>query len=116
MIQSLAQAVRSETGASYIVVIDRHGVRFSHPDPSLIGQKVSEPVVALDGHDHLDVDHGNLGVSARARMPLRAPDGQIIGEVSAGILESAISAQLLDELPTALLYFAIALGSGSSPR
>jgi two-component system CitB family sensor kinase len=111
-IQSLAQQVRHQTGASYIVVIDRHGIRFSHPNPALIGQRVSEPVVALDGHDHLGVDHGNLGISANAKVPLRAPDGRIIGEVSTGIEERAISAQLLHELPTALLYVAIALGIG----
>jgi two-component system CitB family sensor kinase len=111
-IQFLAQEVRHRTHASYIVVINRQGVRFSHPDPSLIGQRVTEPVVALDGHDHLGVDHGNLGISANAKVPLRAPDGHIIGEVSTGIEESAISAQLLHQLPTTLLYLAISLGIG----
>ncbi len=112
LIQSLAQEVRRQTGASYIVVIDRHGIRFSHPDPSLIGKRVSEPVVALDGRSHLSVDHGNLGVSANARAPLRAPDGRPIGEVSAGILEGAISKQYAHEVPQLLLYFAAALGIG----
>jgi two-component system CitB family sensor kinase len=68
LIQSLAEQVRSETTASYIVVIDRQGVRYSHTNPTHIGQRVTEPVVALDGRDHL----GNLGVSANARTPLRA--------------------------------------------
>src|SRR5205807_6408550 len=61
---------------------------------------------------HLGTDHGNLGVSANAKTPLRAPDGAIIGEVSAGILESAVSDQFLQALPTLLLYFACALGIG----
>ena len=113
LIQSLAQEVRRQTHASYIVVINRYGIRFSHPDPALIGRRVSEPVVALDGRDHLGVDHGNLGVSANAKVPLRAPDGQIIGEVSTGIEESKITAQLLHQLPTLLLYLAIALGIGT---
>jgi two-component system CitB family sensor kinase len=111
-IQALAQEVRHQTEASYIVVINRHGVRYSHPDTHLIGKRVTEPLVALDGHDHVGVDHGNLGVSANAKVPLRAPNGQIIGEVSAGIEESRIATQLLDELPTLLLYFAISLGIG----
>ena len=111
-IRTLAEQVRKETGASYIVVIDRHGVRFSHPDAKLIGKRITEPVVALDGHDHVGVDHGNLGISANARVPLRAPNGQIIGEVSAGIEESRVATQLLHELPTLLLYFAISLGIG----
>ncbi len=111
-IQALAQQVRKQTGATYIVVINRDGVRFSHPNPALIGKRVAEPVVALDGRDHLGVDHGNLGISANAKVPLRAPDGQIIGEVSTGILEKRVSSQLLHEFPTLLLYFAISLGIG----
>jgi len=111
-IQALAGQVRAETGATYIVVIDRHGVRYSHPDPALIGQRVSEPVVALDGRNHLGVDPGKLGPSASARTPLRAPGGAIIGEVSAGIKESRVSDEVLHQLPGTLLYFAIALGIG----
>jgi two-component system CitB family sensor kinase len=69
-------------------------------------------VVALDGRDHTGVDHGNLGLSANAKVPLRAPDGSIAGEVSAGILERQVSGQLLHELPSLLLYFACALAIG----
>jgi two-component system CitB family sensor kinase len=93
-------------------VIDRHGVRYSHPNPALIGRRITEPVVALDGRNHLAVDHGNLGLSANAKAPLRAPGGNVIGEVSAGILERRVSDQLLHELPSLLLYFALALGIG----
>ena len=116
LIQSLAQQVRSETGATYVVVIDRNGIRYSHPDPALIGQRITEPVIALDGRDHTGVDHGNLGNSANAKVPIRAPGsasgGPVIGEVSAGILEGQVSDQLLHELPTLLLYFACALAIG----
>jgi two-component system CitB family sensor kinase len=111
-IQALAEQVTRETGASYIVVLDRRGIRYSHPDRRLIGKRVSERVIALDGRNHLGTDHGNLGISANAKTPLRAPDGQIIGEVSSGILEGRISDQLLAELPNLLLYFACALGIG----
>lgn len=111
-IQALAQEITHKTGASYIVVLDRNGVRYSHPDRRLIGKRVSESVVALDGRNHLGTDHGNLGISANARTPLRSPSGTIVGEVSAGILERRISDQLIDELPSMLLYFACALGIG----
>ena len=112
LIQSLAEQVRHATHATYIVVIDRNGVRYSHPNPALIGHRVTEPVIALDGRDHLGVDHGNLGISANAKVPVRAPDGVVIGEVSAGILERQVSDQLLHELPSLLLYFACALAIG----
>jgi two-component system, CitB family, sensor kinase len=115
LIRSLAEQVRRRTGATYIVVIDRNGVRYSHVYPWLIGKRVTEPVVALDGRDHLGVDHGNIGISANAKVPIRAPGGDgapIIGEVSAGILEGQVSDQLLHELPSLLLYFACALAIG----
>jgi two-component system CitB family sensor kinase len=112
LIQSLALQVSRETGAAYVVVLDRQGIRYSHPNPKLIGRRISEPVVALDGRDHLGTDNGNLGISANSRTPVRAPDGTIIGEVSAGILERHVSDQLLSALPRLLLYFAIALGIG----
>lgn len=111
LIRSLSEQVMDDTGASYVVVIDRGGVRYSHPLPWLIGKRVSEPVIALDGRYHLGIDPGNLGASANAKVPLWAPGGgRIVGEVSAGIPERQISDQLLAELPTLLLYFACALG------
>ena len=115
LIQSLAQQVRSETGATYVVVIDRNGIRYSHPNPALIGQRITEPVIALDGRDHTGVDHGNLGISANAKVPIHAPasvGGPVIGEVSTGILEGRVSDQLLHELPSLLLYFAVSLAIG----
>lgn len=111
-IQTLAQQVRRRTRATYVVVINRHGVRYSHPDPKLIGKKVAEPVVSLDGRSYLRIDHGKMGASANARTPLRAPSGRIVGEVSAGIVEGRISDQMLAELPSLLLYFLCALGIG----
>jgi two-component system CitB family sensor kinase len=115
LIQSLAEQVRHVTGATYIVVVTRNGVRYSHPNPALIGQRITEPVIALDGRDHIGVDHGNLGISANARVPIRAPgapSAPVIGEVSAGILEGQVSDQLLHEVPSLLLYFACALAIG----
>jgi two-component system, CitB family, sensor kinase len=111
-IQALAQQVTRETGATYIVVVDRSGVRYSHPNPRLIGQRVLEPVVALDGRNHLGTDPGSLGRSANAKTPLRGPSGAIVGEVSAGILERRVFDQLIGELPNLLLYFACAVGIG----
>ncbi len=68
-VAALAEGLRRATGASYIVVIDRHRVRHSHPDPSLIGRKVAEPLVALDGNGHVGIDSGALGRSANGRAP-----------------------------------------------
>jgi two-component system CitB family sensor kinase len=110
----LAEHLRAAVGASYVVVIDRSGVRHSHPEAALIGQPVTEPVVALDGKDHVGIDHGNLGLSANGKAPLRAPDGRIIGEVSAGILVTKLSATLSSNLVSLVLYAVVAVAVGAA--
>ncbi len=112
-VATMAERLRRLAGASYVVVLDRTGVRHSHPRRDLIGRRIEEPLVALDGRDHLGVDPGNLGPSANARVPLYSPDGRLIGEVSAGILESRVSAALGSSLPTLVLYSAVALLIGT---
>jgi two-component system CitB family sensor kinase len=108
-VQRIAEEVRAATGAAYVVVIDRNGVRHSHPNRALVGQRIEESVVALDGLTHVGIDHGSLGPSANGKAPLRAPDGTIIGEVSVGFLERDVSRQLWDEIPVLLLYTGAAL-------
>src|SRR5690348_9541636 len=36
-IQQTAERIRHATGASYVVVTDGRGIRYSHPNPELIG-------------------------------------------------------------------------------
>ena len=112
-VQHIASRIQHETGASYDVVIDMHGVRHSHPDRRLIGQKVSEPVVAADGRVHTGIDNGSTGRSANGRVPLRGFDGSIVGEVSAGIRESSVSSALWHEVPSYASWFGIALVLGA---
>ncbi|MGO4592656.1 ATP-binding protein [Leifsonia sp. 2TAF2] len=112
-VQSLASQTAARTGADYVVVIDRDRVRHSHPDPSLIGQKVSEPLVAADGRVHLGVDSGATGVNANARVPLFGEGTTVVGEVSVGIRESSVSSELLAELPTYAAWFVLVLAVGA---
>jgi len=112
-VQGLASTTARRTGAAYVVVIDMNRVRHSHPNPALIGKKVSEPVVARDGKVHLGVDSGATGVTANARVPLYSPTGSIAGEVSVGILESSVSSELLEELPSYAVWAALVLVIGA---
>ncbi len=111
--QSLASQTANRTGAAYVVVIDLNRVRHTHPDRSLIGKKVSEPIVARDGKVHLGTDTGATGVNANARVPLFGTGDRVIGEVSVGIREDSVSGELLNELPTYALWFALVLAIGA---
>ncbi len=112
IIRGVADKVVKDTGAAYVVVIDANGTRYSHPNPALIGKRVEEPVVALDGHIHTGVNNGSLGRSANARAPIRDSSGKPIGEVSVGILATKVTAQLDQALLPAILYTGLALAVG----
>ena len=119
-IQDIADRIRQDTGARYVVVIDLNRVRHSHPKPELIGQKITEEIATLDGRTHTTIDPGDLGRSANGKAPLYGPDspagvrGPMVGEVSVGMLESTVSDALWLELPTYALWFATALGAGAA--
>jgi len=112
VVQSIAERIRKATDASYIVVIDMDKVRHSHPIPSLIGQKVTEPIFVLGGKGYTRIDNGSTGRSANGFAPLYGPAGNLVGEVSVGIPDRDIWSQLWRELPVFALYAAIALGVG----
>jgi two-component system CitB family sensor kinase len=112
-VQRIATTIESETGASYVVVIDLDRVRHSHPNPALIGQRVAEPIVVADGRVHVGTDNGSTGRSANGKAPLYGLDGSLVGEVSVGLRESSVSAALRHELPSYAAWFGIALALGA---
>jgi two-component system CitB family sensor kinase len=114
IVQTVAERIRKASGASYVVVIDLHGIRHSHPDPELIGEPVDDPIVVMDGHPHVGSDQGATGRSANGKAPLYGPTGKLVGEVSAGIPEHDVLGELWRELPTFGLYAAIAVALGSA--
>ncbi|HEU5363506.1 MAG TPA: sensor histidine kinase [Gaiellaceae bacterium] len=104
VIQPLAERIRHRTHAAFIVVANEHGIRYSHPDPSKVGKRIStDPSIALAGDEYVGVQTGTLGRSVRAKTPVYGPKGAVIGLVSVGVLESAVTAQLISNLPLVLI-------------
>ncbi|RSN08747.1 histidine kinase [Streptomyces sp. WAC 01325] len=113
-VQREAERIRTATEAEYIVVMDRRGVRWSHPTPSEIGRLVStDPGQALAGHDVMQIDSGTLGRTARGKVPLRDGDGKIVGAVSVGIAYDSVRARLLHAIPGLFAYAGGALAVGA---
>jgi two-component system CitB family sensor kinase len=111
-IQPIAERVRRSTGASFVVVANRAGIRYSHPDPAKVGRHLStSPGAVLSGKTFVGVQTGSLGKSVRAKVPLYE-NGRIIGIVSVGLLERKVSAQLRADLPVILIPPALGLGLG----
>ncbi|MFI6645143.1 ATP-binding protein [Streptomyces sp. NPDC050504] len=113
-VQAQAERIRRATDAEYVVVMDRHGVRWSHTDPTKIGRTVStDPSDALAGEEVMEIDDGTLGRSARGKVPLRTGDGKIVGAVSVGIEYDSVRARLLAAIPGLLAYAGGALAVGA---
>ena len=118
IIDPIAERIRRTTGASFIVVANRRGIRFSHPDPAEIGKSLlhdpGEPVTSvLAGQTQVAVQTGSLGRSVRAKVPLRDARGRIVGLVSVGVLESTLGEALVDELPSIMIPSLLGLFLGA---
>ncbi|MCX5393673.1 sensor histidine kinase [Streptomyces sp. NBC_00094] len=113
-VQTEAERIRTSTGAEYVVVMDTHGTRWSHPDPAQIGRRVStDPSAVLAGREVMEIDSGTLGRSARGKAPLRDADGRIVGAVSVGIEYDSVRDRLLAAIPGLLAYAGGALAVGA---
>ncbi|TWV57256.1 sensor histidine kinase [Streptomyces misionensis] len=113
-VQQEAERIRRATHAEYIVVLDRHWVRWSHPTTSQIGHEVStSPSGALEGKEVMEIDRGTLGRSARGKVPLYDADHHVIGAVSVGIAYDSVRARLISAIPGLLAYAGGALAVGA---
>lgn len=87
-IQPFAEMIRRKTGAEYVVVGNKEGIRYSHPFPERIGKKMvggdNEEVVR--GKSIISEAVGSLGPSIRGKAPIFDQQGQVIGIVSVGFM------------------------------
>ncbi|UOY91755.1 sensor histidine kinase [Ectobacillus sp. JY-23] len=88
-LQPLVERIRIETTAEFIVIGNKEGIRYSHPNPDRIGEKMvgGDNELALEnGVSYISKATGTLGLSLRGKAPIRDEDGTIIGIVSVGFL------------------------------
>jgi two-component system CitB family sensor kinase len=120
-VQRTAEAVRERTGALFVVVTDDRGLRLAHPDPAELGQLVStDPAVALAGREEVTWATGTLGESARAKVPVRALDGdgasaggRVVGEVSVGFAAATVRDSIGVDVAAIAVVALLALGVGA---
>jgi len=89
-IQPLVEGLRVQTGAEYIVVGNRDGIRYSLPLTERIGQGMTggENGPVLAGQSIVSEAVGSLGPALRGKTPIRDDAGQVIGVVSVGFLQT----------------------------
>jgi sensor histidine kinase regulating citrate/malate metabolism len=105
-----AEAARLASGALFVVITDRHGIRLAHPNPDRIHEPVStDPSAVLAGRDLINVERGTLGLSARGKTPLRDRSGAVVGEVSVGFRADEIRGYVWQQLGLAGIVAGCAL-------
>jgi two-component system CitB family sensor kinase len=117
-VQRLAMAATRQTGALFVVITNAQGIRFSHPNPKLIGTLVTYDDPEPDytepfrtGRDWTGLQRGTLGPVAGGKVPLRY-DGKLAGEVSVGFAITDVSRRLADSLPSLAAYLLGVLAVG----
>lgn len=111
IINPLANRIRQQVGADYIVVGNKQGIRYSHPLPDRIGKPMvggdnDEP---LAGREIISVATGSLGTAIRGKVPVLDARGAVIGVVSTGYLLPTVQSIAARVSLTLLPWFGLGL-------
>ncbi|QCR33494.1 sensor histidine kinase [Lysinibacillus sp. SGAir0095] len=111
-IQPVVEEIRQKTGAEFIVVGNKEGIRYSHPKESEIGKKMigGDSIRAIeDGEYYVSEARGSLGLSMRGKSPIFNRDGDIIGVVSVGFLVEDIEKQIFKTISKEMVISLLAI-------
>lgn len=112
-LQPRAEAARKRAGVDFIVVMNTHGIRYTHPFPGAIGKKFTGTIgPSLAGRVTIERSQGGpplpggSGPAIQAVVPVFRDNGSIAGLVSAGVKVQNVSRLARQQLP-------IVLGTGA---
>ncbi|MGX1695665.1 PAS domain-containing protein [Microbacterium keratanolyticum] len=98
VIQPIAEVIREASDLAYVVIANEEGIRYSHPNPDRIGERVStDPSIPLAGEIYVGTQTGTLGTTWRVKVPV-FDSGEVIGTASVGILESELNEEFVNNL------------------
>ena len=113
VVAPLAHLAESVSGVDYVTIADLNGIRVAHPDPEAIGQPVSSDHETIRrGETFRGVEEGPLGVTLRVKQPVYE-NGEIVGTISVGILQSKVRASLVDVVWAFAPWIVLAVAIGS---
>ncbi|GAA5170297.1 MULTISPECIES: sensor histidine kinase [Amycolatopsis] len=98
-LQPYAEQVRADTGVDFVTIMDPDGIRYTHPNPAVIGQRfLGNTAEARQGGVVVETYSGTLGPSMRAVVPVFDREHRVVALVAVGIRVEAISAELAQRL------------------
>ncbi len=110
VLQPRAESVRKATDVDFVVVTNPEGIRYTHPKPDRIGKKfIGNIAPALAGKTVTEEIEGTIGPLVQAIVPVKAPDGKVVGLVSAGITTENVGGAADRQLPLVLSAAAVGL-------
>ncbi|WTX28772.1 SpoIIE family protein phosphatase [Streptomyces sp. NBC_00564] len=110
LLQPSAEAARKAAEVDFIVVMNTDGIRYTHRFPDRIGKKfVGDISAGLAGRSITEEITGTIGPLVQAVVPVKAPDGTVVGLVSAGITTANVGGVADRQLPLLLAAAAAAL-------
>ncbi|HDR8258770.1 TPA: sensor histidine kinase [Bacillus cereus] len=117
-IQSIAEQVREQAGADYVIVEDRYGVMYSHSNSELIGTKSNNPynyeALTFGGYYTLE-GNGVSGPALMAKAPIIVQNGdydQVVGVVTVEFLIKGIESNILSRTKEIILFSVAVLLAG----
>ncbi|MFJ9908078.1 SpoIIE family protein phosphatase [Streptomyces sp. NPDC101152] len=112
VLQPLTEAARKQAGVRFIVVMNRDGIRYTHPLRWAIGKHFVGTIgPSLHGRVTVEeVTGGPLGHDVQAVVPVKDANGAVVGMVSAGLQVSQVSSAVGRQLPVMLGAGTAALG------
>ncbi|MET8948423.1 SpoIIE family protein phosphatase [Streptomyces sp. NPDC004542] len=114
VLQPLTEAGRKSAGVDFIVVMDAHGIRYTHPLPSRIGKRFVGTIgPSLAGKVYTESVHGPLGHEVQATVPVKDTHGKVVALVSAGLKVKNVTNQVDRQIPIILAAGGSALGAAT---
>ncbi|MEU9114036.1 SpoIIE family protein phosphatase [Streptomyces sp. NPDC048483] len=103
VLQPLTEAARKQGGVDFIVVMNRAGIRYTHPQPGRIGKHfVGTIAPSLAGRVTIESVLGPLGREVQAVVPVMDAKGKVVGMVSSGLKVTRVSSAIDRQLPVVL--------------
>ncbi|MEW2619488.1 SpoIIE family protein phosphatase [Streptomyces sp. NPDC048106] len=110
VLQPLTETARKAAGVDFIVVMDTHGIRYTHPMPSRIGRRfVGNIGPPLAGRVYTESVQGPLGHEMQATAPIEDAHGKVTALVAAGLKVRNVTSQVDRQVPIILTTGAGAL-------
>ncbi|HEX6657696.1 MAG TPA: hypothetical protein VF065_06425, partial [Ilumatobacter sp.] len=114
MLQPYAVDVMREAEVDFITIMAPDRTRYTHPDPSQIGQEFLGNIDrALGGEPFSETYTGTLGPSVRSVVPIEDASGEVVALVAAGITVSNTQVALGARIATVVLAAAVMIALGA---